>query len=176
MFPEDRQLPNMRELKLNIAWLEESETMQQVVSACPGLQHLSIWSYGGHDIGGIPASSWAASLGTLGALSALTYLSMFTIDVAMTGEVFGAISRLRHLRELDLEGLDPNELGFAVQLAACRQLTRLHVHGMEDVDVDATNEVRGLCMYVSRQQRQLQLCRAHNNKQGVLVSRRRHAL
>jgi hypothetical protein len=50
---------------------------------------------------------------------------MLTLDVAMSTGVYKALAELTGLQELYLDALKPNQLGPAVQLAACRQLTKL---------------------------------------------------
>lgn len=142
LFPEHSVLPNIRALSFEASWLQGADTMQRVVSACPGLQHLSFASCWGPDIDAGPASHWAAGLAALASLTDFTHLKIISVDISMTEEVFLAIARLLHLRELVLAGLCATVLGPAVQLAACRQLTRLQINATDNVTISATNQVR----------------------------------
>jgi hypothetical protein len=146
IFPEDRHLPKLQSLRVDILWLEEIETMANVVTCCPGLHQLDIMATGGHDIAAVEPGSWASSIEGLCWFTNLTSLSMLTVDVSMSKEVYKAIASLTNLRELCLEALVAEELWPAVQLTALRQLTRLqldvndsHVEG--DLSVTATNKV-----------------------------------
>jgi hypothetical protein len=121
-----------------IEWLQDTETIQRVVDCCPGLEALCIECYGGNELAEIQPQRWAASLGCLTGLSTLTRLSMDTIDVSMTTDVYRAIGALTGLRELGLGVMDPTHLGPAVQLTACRQLTELQMEVMVTSDHDDT--------------------------------------
>ena len=114
MFPDGLRLgglPKLACLTVYIEWLQDTETIQRVVDCCPGLEALCIECYGGNELAEIQPQRWGASLGCLTGLSTLTRLSMDTIDVSMTADVYTAIGALTGLRELRLGLMDPTHLG-----------------------------------------------------------------
>jgi hypothetical protein len=159
VFPDGLRLPKLASLTIFIDWLQDPDTIQRVVDCCPGLAELRVESRGGQEVAGMHPTDWAARLGCLTGLSALTLLSMVTMDVRMTTEVYRSIAALTGLRDIYLDGMEPTHLGPAVQLTSCRQLTKLEICVMSSAQDDefgaiATNKVRilltGSSQYYSR--------------------------
>lgn len=152
VFSDNLRLPKLLSLRLTVSWLLETETIQRVVDCCPGLAALRIESSGGGDVAEVQPEQWAARLGCLAGLSALTRLSMTVMDISLTTEVYRAIGTLTGLQELSFDYMDANHLGPAVQLTSCRQLTNLSFgvetmtqHDDEQFGINATNKV-GSCL------------------------------
>lgn len=103
VFPPQRQCDNLHDLILDMTWLAEAGVMAHVAAACPGLEHLTLDSFGGQHLRDIPATAWAAGLT---ALHKLTFLSLSTMDVAMAPTVFASLATLTNLRDLSLADLD----------------------------------------------------------------------
>lgn len=136
VFPDGLRLPKLASLSVCIDWLQDADTVQRVVDCCPGLEELQIESHGGGEIAGVHPMDWAARLGCLAGLSALTRLSMMVLDFPMTTEVYRAIGTLTGLRELSWDCMEPTYLGPAVQLTSCRQLTKLEICVMTSAQED----------------------------------------
>jgi hypothetical protein len=137
VFPDGLGLPKLASLLVYIDWLQDVDTVQRVVDCCPGLEKLRVESRGGQQVAGMHPTDWADRLGCLTGLSALTLLSMVTMDVRMTTEVYRSIAALTGLRDVYLDSMDPTYLGPAVQLTSCRQLTKLEICGTSSAQEDA---------------------------------------
>jgi hypothetical protein len=126
-FPQNLRMSKLASLTVFIDWLEETDTIQRIVDSCPGLEQLRIEGHGGHDIEAVWPEKWAASLACLMDLSSLTRLHMSALGVRMSTGVFSALALLTGLRELHIDAMNANDLGSAVQLTLCKQLTRLEI-------------------------------------------------
>lgn len=124
VFPPQRPCNNLHDLILDVTWLADAGVMAHVAAACPRLEHLTFYSFGGEHLGDIPATAYAAGLT---ALHKLTFLSLSTMDVEMVPAVFASLATLTNLRVLSLGDLDSNYLGGVLRLTSCSQLTRLKV-------------------------------------------------
>lgn len=107
LFPAQRILTSLTNLKLTINWLEDTNLFQDsIVSHCPNLRSLTVRAYGGPDVAAVSAFAWRASFGTLSALTELTSLDMTVLEMELTPGVIGAIAAILSLRELSINAMD----------------------------------------------------------------------
>jgi hypothetical protein len=117
VFPAGRQLPNLQSLNLNGVKQPSGEYAtapegSRLVSCCPGLQYLDMWSLR------------SPELAIVQGLSALTTLRCNLGDA--TVQVVQAVCQLTRLRELDVQECDPmKEQGLLLQATQLNKLTRL---------------------------------------------------
>lgn len=88
LFPDNRQLLNLRSLVIEMCWLEDLEAAKRVATCCPGLQHIQVNCIEEEPISFESATAVAAGLSCLTALSALTSLTMCNLDMCMDDCVF----------------------------------------------------------------------------------------